>query len=76
MIEKYTENPTYGPTKKLEAELKAANQKLKHLESELTGLRSYHENLINYKGNDTLRVVGDVQLLTSPSPSLVTAGPV
>ena len=63
LIAKYTENPTYGPTKKLEGELKAANQKLKRLESDLAGLRSYHDSLINIKGNDTLRLVAYFELL-------------
>ena len=68
MLKKYTENPSYGSTKKLEAELKAVNQKLKRVESELAGLRSYHESLINYKSKDTLRLVADTQLLLSPHP--------
>ena len=62
LIEKYTENPSYGPTKKLEGELKAANLKLKRLETELGGLRSWHESLINYKSNDTPRLVEEFQL--------------
>ena len=60
LIQKYTENPTYGSTKKLEGELKAANQRLKRLESELAGLRSWHENLINHTSNESLRSVADI----------------
>ena len=55
MIDKHRENPNFGPTKKMEGELKVANQKIKNIETELEGLRSYHENLINYTSNNTLR---------------------
>ena len=59
MIDKHRENPNFGPTKKMEGELKVANQKIKNIETELEGLRSYHENLINYTSNNTLRLVPD-----------------
>ena len=57
MIEKYIENPSYGPTKKLEGELKIATQKMRSLETGLSGLRSYHETLIDYSSNSSLGLV-------------------